>query len=148
MEWCFCSTGCPLYLTHICRDVQEDGVSEAKDDPKMEEQIVGNRNDSTGMDLPKKPGFDLFHNASGLSQSLTSEVDLKAKALIFCIYCWLIYCPFVFSWCASSAFPFEYSESFVCLRSNYTNWVSAFLFNISTGTVYCQNSFEDKIDVH
>lgn len=70
--------------THICRDVQEDGVSEAKDseakdDPKMEEQIVGNRNDSTGMNLPKKPGFHLFHDASGPSQSLTSEVPSTAK---------------------------------------------------------------------
>ncbi|XP_039172228.1 uncharacterized protein LOC104415905 isoform X2 [Eucalyptus grandis] len=40
----------------------------------MEEQIVGNGNDSTSMDLPKKPGFDLFRDASGLSKLLTPQL--------------------------------------------------------------------------
>ncbi|XP_056162915.1 uncharacterized protein LOC115681562 isoform X2 [Syzygium oleosum] len=62
-----------------CLVHREDGESEAKDDLKMEEQIVGNRNDSTGTDLPKKPGFDHFRDASGRSKSLKPEVDLKAK---------------------------------------------------------------------
>ncbi|XP_039172382.1 protein NUCLEOLAR COMPLEX ASSOCIATED 4-like [Eucalyptus grandis] len=62
-----------------CLVHREDGESEAKDD--MKEQIVGNRNDSTGINLPKKRGFDLFHDASGPSKSLKPEVDLKEKSM-------------------------------------------------------------------
>ncbi|XP_039172380.1 uncharacterized protein LOC104428623 isoform X2 [Eucalyptus grandis] len=66
-----------------CLVHREDGESEAKGDLKMEEEIVGNRNDSTGTDLHKKPGFDHFHDASGSSKSLTPEFDLKAKSMNF-----------------------------------------------------------------
>ncbi|KAL3731008.1 hypothetical protein ACJRO7_027954 [Eucalyptus globulus] len=60
----------------------EDGVSEVKADLKIEEQIVGNRNDSTGSDLPKKLGFNLFRNACGPSKSLTPEVPSTTKIAV------------------------------------------------------------------
>ncbi|XP_039172534.1 uncharacterized protein LOC120295438 isoform X2 [Eucalyptus grandis] len=66
-------------LDYPCFYEKEDGESEAKDD--MEEQIFGNRNDSTSTDFPKKPGFDFFHDASGTSKSFKPEVDLKAKSM-------------------------------------------------------------------
>ncbi|KAL3730991.1 hypothetical protein ACJRO7_027937 [Eucalyptus globulus] len=45
-----------------CLVHREDGESEAKDHLKLEEQTAGNGNDSTGMHLSKKRGFDHFRD--------------------------------------------------------------------------------------
>ncbi|KAI6677475.1 hypothetical protein NL676_038271 [Syzygium grande] len=45
-----------------CLVHREDVESEAKDHLKLEEQTAGNGNDSTEIDLSKKPGFDHFRD--------------------------------------------------------------------------------------
>lgn len=58
--------------------MQEDVESEAKDHLKLEEQTAGNGNDSTEIDLSKKPGFDHFRDTE-VNPVKTNAMSKRAK---------------------------------------------------------------------